>query len=654
MSMFILSQNAKVGVYGNGDRVIGSAGTEKALIMNGASNTIVDNTVEEIHLQNNIENYSFSVDENTNTVSILNGSTVLASFAANETGIKLFSANGMSVIKMNLDPETGDASFTADNGATGATPVSLPIDGTALPADAIDTNAKSENAGGDTPTPTPTVKEFTVDEYDAAVIAGTLPEAYALNDTAAELAGATYAAVTGATSITLEDSVEFLTTAANATTVATATAMATKVVVADSLNNLLAVSLPEGGIGGKPTSLLVTGKVNPKVVLDDISVAKAATAQADLDAFLARTDVAYDADSGAKKPDALTLSSYSITDDAAAIAAANADATQKALLTAAEEVNIFDTMAGISAVPVDTFNLVSLGKAKGTITVDDSLAAFSDANPSETILKALNGAGASFTVSDTGDIPEVDIAGLMNFKLGNAQLLLDGDITSVSLTAEASKTAIGSSTSSSFEVDSFFDITTSTTFTGTINFTGSNLDDDIKASTKGGIIDGGLGADKITLQAANSVDTVVLGTGVNKVADFEGDTIVGFNAETAVGTVADKLDFDGFLSDFALIKGATANSGSITGASFVDHGIAIIQDSVASDKISEMFSADTATVGSGYEMLLLVDESNSSHKTHVWFVSDANSDGKIAADEITLVATLDSVDATKLTADNIA
>ena len=515
---------------------------------------------------------------------------------------------------------------------------------TALPADAIDASQTSENAGGVNPDPTPTVKEFSIAEYTAAVAAGNLPDAYALNDTAANLAGATYAAVTGASSITLEDNLTDLFKADGTLSAAATTAagLATKVVVADSLNNLLSVTLPTGGIGGKPTSLLVTGKVNPKVVLDDISVAKAATAQADLDAFLARTDVAYDADSGAKKPDALTLSSYSITDSAAAIAAANADAAQKALLTAADEVNISDTMAGISAVPVDTFNLISLGKAAGRITVADSLANFSDANPSVTILKALVGAGATFDVTDTGDVADVDIAGLLNFKPVSGQtgtgakIVLDADVTSVSLTAEAMKEAASGNTLD-VKLDDMFD---TASFTGTINLTGSNFADTITASKVGGIIDGNGGADKITL--GDATDTVVLGTVLDK-ASAKGDNSANVAEIVNFGTADgsdDIIDFGGDLNGFgsegfvvtaaAVIKQQQFSAGAnLNGKNIIFFSGAMDAGSSVSNYVNDDVTED----------FILIAGENSGSDTKIWYV-DGNG---AAASTFTLVATLTGI-----------
>ena len=170
--MFILSNNGKVGVYGNGDRVYGSGGTEKAIIMNGAENVVVENTVEEIHVANNMAQLTFRVDTNTNEVSVVSGSTVLAKFAPEAAGIKLFTATGMSVIKSVVDTATGEISFTADNGSNGATPVALPTNGTALPAEAIDSNAKSDNAGGTTPLPPVTETTYTVQEAAVALANG--------------------------------------------------------------------------------------------------------------------------------------------------------------------------------------------------------------------------------------------------------------------------------------------------------------------------------------------------------------------------------------------------------------------------------------------------------------------------------------------------
>ena len=644
--MFILSQNGKVGVYGIGDRVIGSAGTEKALIMDGATNTIVDNTVEEIHLQNNIENLSFAVDENTNTVSIMNGNSVVASFAANETGIKLFTANGMSVIKMSLDDQ-GNASFTADNGTTGSTPVTLPTNGSALPTEAIDTNAKSENAGGTTPTPSG-AENLSVDQYNSLVGTEDMPDAYNLVDTAAKLATAPYTAVTGANSITLEDTVDGL-AATSASALSSAIAVTTNVKLSGALQDLLGVTSAD--FGGKPTSLVVTSS-STKVDLGELKVAEAAGAQAELDAFLARTDVTY---KGASKPDKLTINSYSIADTADAIIKANADTTQKGLLTAEEcrGVIIEDTVDNIKGVSLG--NLSSIKNL--SVNVADRLENLTDIATDDALLNILTSAKATYTATDTTSVKLAYDAKLVTTPDSTGDTTAKMEISFDSLAKDSTVTLDASALTGTAGVavtGKPLDLNTLFSFDpdvqgATVNFTGSNQADFIKAHANGGIIDGGLEADTITLGKGN--DIVKIGTGITAASELSAnvDTISAFGSE---GT--DKLDFNGdLLGGFGKDAGISliASGNGVLKADYVGN-IMIVSDAAAASNgtaaVSALFSDNTFKAGD--EMILVTKESSAG--SLVWYIQ-AESDGKIdTAAEINLVAII--ADNAALTADNFA
>ena len=641
---FILSNNGKVGVYGNGDRVIGSAGTEKALIMDGATNTIVDNTVEEIHLQNNIEKLSFAVNDNTNTVSIMNGNAVVASFAANENGIKLFTANGMSVIKMVLDAQ-GNASFTADNGSASATPVALPTNGSALPSDAIDTNAKSDNAGGTTPTPpvTPTEEGITVAVAAAGLANGTYKGGdYILDDSVANLNSATYAVVNGAKSITVADTVKNL----KADDAANALALASNVSVEDGLKNL-ALNDPFD-FGGKPTTLLVTSAPvsNSTVKLGDVTVLEASGAQAKLDAFLAKTTGVTYAD-GVKKPEALKAGDYNIVDDATNVIGADVE-----VLAMASKVSVADTVANIAKISTATFAEVD------AVTVNDSLANITQANVK--LLSEIVGKGDgnfSFAASDTTtataflsdsvlsifsstSAPKLDLSNLTGDKASLTIMLEDDDATS------GTKISFKDANNNPFE---------NLSSKVTLNIVGTDGEDTITLKDTSGItnptrIDGGLGKDTITL--SDGADIVVLGTDFTKAGDFtkdNADSIVSFNTDGA--SALDKLEFADFLDGFDSGDFMTIASGDgvISGAGFNGKIIGVSKN-VATDEVSKLFS--DATVGEGDDMIVITSTGTDAS---VWYVADTNADGGIAASEINLVATLAGItDAAKLTADNIA
>ena len=648
MSMFILSQNGKVGVYGIGDRVIGSAGTEKALIMDGATNTIVDNTVEEIHLQNNIENLSFAVDENTNTVSILNGNSVVASFAANENGIKLFTANGMSVIKMALDEVSGDVSFTADNGSASATPVALPTNGTALPAEAIDANGKSDNAGGNTPVPPVTEEGILVADAAAGLANGTYKGGdYILDDSVANLNIATYAVVNGAKSITVADTVKNL----KADDAANALALASNVSVEDGLKNL-ALNDPFD-FGGKPTTLVVTSAPvsNSVVKLGEVSVAEAAGAQAKIDAFLAKTTGVTYAD-GVKKPDALIAGDYSIVDNAANLISADGD-----LLVGGNNVTVKDTIAEIAKIPTATFASVD------TVSVSDSLANITQAD-SALLAQIAAKTGSTFVATDTTEATAfidgsfdgttgktIDLSNLVN---DNASLTIQLEDASSSGIDFISKNPFGKTLSSKVDLS----------IVGTDNPDTITLATDLTTSGKfisnDARIDGGLGADNITL--GKGADVVVLGTDItNKEGQAYGygsdansaannDSIASFNVSATASGGIDKLEFADFLDGFD--KGDFMTLGTAAkGISGADFNGKIIQLTATADfdKVSALFDADKG-IGEGNAMIVIASDNTN---TNIWYVADTQTDGTIAADEIHLVATLAGVKE-QLTADNIA
>ena len=648
MSMFILSQNGKVGVYGNGDRVYGSGGTEKAIIMNGAENVVVENTVEEIHVANNMAQLTFRVDTNTNEVSVVSGSTVLAKFAPEAAGIKLFTATGMSVIKSVVDTATGEISFTADNGSASATPVPLPTNGSALPSDAIDTNAKSDNAGGTTPTPpvTPTEEGITVAAAAAGLANGTYKGGdYILDDSVSALNGATYAVVNGAKSITVADTVKNL----KADDAANALALASNVSVEDGLKNL-ALNDPFD-FGGKPTTLVVTSAPvsNSTVKLGDVTVAEAAGAQAKLDAFLAKTTGVTYAD-GVKKPEALKAGEYNIVDNATNVIGADVE-----VLAMASKVSVADTVANIAKISTATFAEVD------AVTVNDSLANITQANVK--LLSEIVGKGDgnfSFAASDTttataflsdsvlsifsstsSSIPKLDLSNLTGDKASLTIMLEDDDATS------GTKISFKDANNNPFE---------NLSSKVTLNIVGTDGEDTITLKDTSGItnptrIDGGLGKDTITL--SDGADIVVLGTDFTKAGDFtkdNADSIVSFNTDGA--SALDKLEFADFLAGFDSGDFMTIASGEgvISGAGF-NGKIIGVSKSVATNEVSKLFS--DATVGEGDDMIVITTSTGTG--ASVWYVADTNADGGIAASEINLVATLAGItDAAKLTADNFA
>ena len=639
MSMFILSNNGKVGVYGNGDRVIGSAGTEKALIMDGATNTIVDNTVEEIHLQNNIEKLSFAVNDNTNTVSIMNGNAVVASFAANENGIKLFTANGMSVIKMVLDAQ-GNASFTADNGSASATPVALPTNGSALPSDAIDTNAKSDNAGGTTPTPPVTETTYTVQEAAVALANGDITAGnYILKDDIQDL-GSNASILNGAKAVYVKDTVANLTDTENVATSAVL-GKASKIIAEDSFEN---IALKDRN-GLTFNELIVNKKVADTVNLkqtDPLTVAEATAAQDNLDALFNDKTVQYIDASGktfAAPKKAPTLGTYYIEDDPASIA----NATAKVLSGAAEGgVTVSGTVAEF-----DTNRGVASDSNVDHLKVSDSLTNI--LNGDSITIKGLIGNAATFVADDTPTTKGVVNASISSDAFQNNDgIVLDNAVKVVNLTAS---NAIGSSASSLFELDKVFGASSSSF---TVNFTGSEKSDYIKGHNAGGIFDGNGGNDVINLTANSAKDIVVLGSvlddaGTTKPANVA--TISNF----ATGANEDVIDFAGVLNGFG-------------SEGFVSHASAVIEQSYFENKGD--FSAGknvvffTDALASAVEShvkedvtvdFILIAANNSGNDLNVWYV-EGNGE---AASNFTLVSVInnsslatDTLTATNFTAAN--
>ena len=645
--MFILSNNGKVGVYGNGDRVIGSAGTEKALIMDGATNTIVDNTVEEIHLQNNIEKLSFAVNDNTNTVSIMNGNAVVASFAANENGIKLFTANGMSVIKMVLDAQ-GNASFTADNGSASATPVPLPTNGSALPSDAIDTNAKSDNAGGNTPVP-PVDDTVTIDLTDPShkpIPTDGTP--YKLIGAVTDINKASYAEIKNASKITIKDELTDLIDTTKGTLkddakAALAIDNVTDVKVIGDLDDLAMTTLP-AEVSAKTVSYLINKKsMTSTVTLDKASVDEANGAVKQINDFLANsaTKTVLNGTTESKLPADFAVTTVKITnlvDTAEAIA--NADAK---LLKDATTVTVEDTVANVIAKSelIDDQNVDS-------VNVNDSINNISKA----TLLLTTSSPKVTFTANDTGDIDFAYNATLVTNLTSKGGVTFDSLAKDSTVTLDASKSTEGvQSSSSTFKLDDLFKF--GADVNATVDFKGSTLVDKITAHANGGIIDGGLGKDEIILGAGD--DTVVLGSSITPSSELKDNSVAVTNFNAA-GT--DKLDFAGFLDGFG-VEDVVTNVGSADGAlsgSAHNGDIVILSqtgDFAASGNVTKLFlDLDKAAFAKDGKMLIIA---TGSADTHVWYVSDDDGNGFIEAgkDTVQLVATLNETK-TILTADNIA
>ena len=642
MSTFLLSNNGKVGVYGNGDRVYGSGGTEKAIIMNGAENVVVENTVEEIHVANNMAQLTFRVDTNTNEVSVVSGSTVLAKFAPEAAGIKLFTATGMSVIKSVVDTATGEISFTADNGSASATPVPLPTNGSALPSDAIDTNAKSDNAGGTTPTPPVTETTYTVQEAAVALANGDITAGnYILKDDIQDL-GSNASILNGAKAVYVKDTVANLTDTENVATSAVL-GKASKIIAEDSFEN---IALKDRN-GLTFNELIVNKKVADTVNLkqtDPLTVAEATAAQDNLDALFNDKTVQYIDASGktfAAPKKAPTLGTYYIEDDPASIA----NATAKVLSGAAEGgVTVSGTVAEF-----DTNRGVASDSNVDHLKVSDSLTNI--LNGDSITIKGLIGNAATFVADDTPTTKGVVNASISSaaFQLDSGGIVLDNAVKVVNLTAS---NAIGSSASSLFELDKVFGASSSSF---TVNFTGSEKSDYIKGHNAGGIFDGNGGNDVIDLTTNSAKDIVVLGSvlddaGTTKPANVA--TISNF----ATGANEDVIDFAGVLNGFGS-EGFVSHASAVIEQSYFDKG----GDFSAGKNVVFFTNALASAVESHVKEdvtvdFILIAANKSGTDLNVWYV-EGNGE---AASNFTLVGVLNgalnssssSLDATNFTAAN--
>ena len=526
---------------------------------------------------------------------------------------------------------------------------SPPTNATALPADAIDASQKSENAGGVNPDPTPTEEGITVEDAAKGLADGTYKGGdYILEDSVTNLNGATYAVVNGAKSITVADTVKNL----KADDAANALALASSVSVEDALKNL-ALNDPFD-FGGKPTTLVVTSAPvsNSTVKLGEVTVAEASGAQAKLDAFLLKgeADGVIYAD-GVKKPEALRAGDYSIVDNATNLI--GADGT----LLVGHSVTVQDAMANIAQIPTATFASVS------TVQVSDTLANITQAD-SSLISQIAAKSGSTFVVTDTteataflgsdfggtytggGNKPTID---LKNLTGDNATLTiqlegtdkLDFDTANASpftnLSSKVALTIVGSD-----DVDTI-----------TLQGTTAQLSNDTR-------IDGGLGADIIAL--GKGADTVVLGTditnregqqyGSGATGTANADSISNFNVSATASGGIDKIEFADFLDGFDkgdFMKLGSA-SGGISGDGF-NGKIIVLSDTANFTAVSELFK----DIGEGNNMIIVATETtNTTDSTKIWYVADTATDGKIEANEIHLVATLNGVTGTALTDANFA
>ena len=501
----------KIGVYANEALVNGSTGTQTVVIGPDAATVTLSATMERADVAFASSALTFRVNPDTLLLEVWRGDTIMAAFVNNpETGTVLACTDG-GVTAQLVENAAGDVVFQV---RAGSEVQELSLDGSRAPlAIAPDASLASEVAPP-TPAPEPPSPKdtLTVQEAWEGLDAGTLtPGEFTVMDTAAHLRDAPYVVIACAGGVVLRDSVEAL-VRADGTPSSAATAaldMAGSVVVADSLSSLLVSELPDFG---KPTTLLVTGNMRASVNLTDVTVAVAADAQNELDAFLARTDVFFEA---GDKPERLTIASYSLRDSVAHITGADS-----ALLNGAEGITLADDMAAVSGAPLSL-----LGRASA-VEVEDSLANMAAARVSTSFLQALVDANASFTATDDpgyGGSLSADAVDLQSFGLvDGASIALRDSVREINFFASA---PVGMKTSTSnllMKLDIFDG------FTGTLNFTGSDGDDYVTTSKQcritGGVIDAGDGDNIIDIWGG-TLDRIAAGEGTYNILSLYGGAV---------------------------------------------------------------------------------------------------------------------------------
>ena len=517
----------KIGIYANEALVNGAEGAQTVLIGAGAAKVTLAASMERADFTLGAAAVTFRANPDTLMFDVLRDGNVVASIANNAaTGTVLAFTDGGVTVKL----ATNAAGETVFQIRAGSAAQEIPFDGDAVALTiAPDAALMSELAPAPAPTPPPAEDEVvTVAEARDGLAAGTLePGAFTVMDTAAHLRDAPYAVIVNAGGVVLRDTVAALVRTDGAPTSAALAAldMAGSVVVADSLSHLVVSDLPDFG---KPTTLLVTGSVDSGVYLEDATVAVAAAAQEELDAFLARDDVFYEGE----KPARLTLAAYSLRDSVAHVAGADS-----ALVAGARAVTLADSMAAVAGA-----SLSLLGRVSG-VDVEDTLDNIAAAKVSTSFLETLLTVDATFTATDdpgpAGSL-SADAAALCAFGMVNGASILPGEsVREINLFASA---PVGTTTTS-MNLDIFEG------FAGTLNFTGTDGDDcvsiDAGSRITGGTLDVGGGNNVIRIEGgaldrvsavgdANVKNSITLTGGTVKAVDGgPGKDDIGLSASRA-------------------------------------------------------------------------------------------------------------------------
>ena len=491
-----------VGVYSiglvKGDYYVnGGAGAQQLLINSGVTGIEIAGGMERVDFAYNSSDLAFKV--NGLQIQILNGSNVIATISTNDTagGTELaFKNGGLKISLDSSDPQNPAFSLTGANGSSQSIPLNSQENVSLDKSFILNSSLTSNVGGGGTPTPTPT-KTYAIADLTEAIIA---KGGYVIEDIAANLdpAKISYTILNNAKSVVLSDDVEKIVNGGTLTDAAKAAlgiAKLEKVEMKGAFDKLMSAdaSLPEA-LAAKNPAYVVDETVTSTVNLGEVKVSVVAAAQTQIDTFLAKVtfaDTVKEPAAGSVKP-----GTYTIKDTAEAIVKANADETQKALLTDPKNckgVIVADSIEAIGELSNNITNLVT------SFDVKDTLANIA-ANAKNVPSKASN----TFTATDTGDVDlSLSTKGLEN--LTTCKPTLDSGLKSISVTADVSEEAANG-------LDLSADVATVFSgFTGKVNFTGSNKADKFTTTLDADTISTGAGDDQITLDKGAVVTTINLG-----------------------------------------------------------------------------------------------------------------------------------------------
>ena len=571
-------------------------------------------------------------------IQILNGSNVIATISTNDAagGTELaFKNGGLKISLDSSDPNNPAFSLAGANGSSQSIPLTDTNNVSLDPAFILNSSLIS-NVGGGGQVDDKTVTIDLTDPSHKPIPTDGTP--YNLIGDVGDLNTASYAEIKNASKITLKDDLDALRkdngTVSDDAKKALAIDNLTTVTVKGDLVDLATTTLPSE-VAAKTVSYLINkASMKSTVTLTDASVDEANGAVKQINDFLANSasKTVLDGTTESKLPADFAVTTVKITnlvDTAEAIATADAK-----LLKGATTVTVEDTVANVIA-KSELFKDENVD----AVNVEDSLENISNA----TLLLTTSAKPVAFTANDTGDATLTYESNLVSKGI-TFNSLEENSIVTLNASAQTSALNVDLNTVFSFDAD---------VKGATVDYTGGSAADTITAHANGGIIDGGLGADVITL--GKGVDTVVLGSGVNAAASLAAntDSISGFDV------ASDKLDFNGdLLGGFEKgeVSAMAFAEGALSGDSF-NGKVVVISASADAYKnfagVSALFKdADDAANFSGEMILIATGKDSTTTQGKIWYVNDGG-DGKLAESDFYLIATLDG-DMSGLTSENFA